>query len=157
MLSAVDQLEFFIDGVPAPGGSKRGFAIKKGGVYTGRVIITDDAGQRNKDWKTKSGWCGREAMLHANLPLLHSALEVEFHFEMPRLKSHFNSKRLLKQTAPIWHQVRPDLTKLIRSTEDGLSGIVWADDNQIGRQVATKRYGDKAGCRVVIRIMGEPG
>lgn len=42
----MSEIRFFCAGHPAPGGSKTGFAIKKGGVYTGRVAIIDAGGQR---------------------------------------------------------------------------------------------------------------
>jgi len=46
-----EPITLFIPGIPAPGGSKRGFAIRKGGVLTGRVAMVDAGGQRTKDWR----------------------------------------------------------------------------------------------------------
>lgn len=138
---------FFIPGIPCPGGSKRGFALKKGGAYTGRVIITDDAGQRNKDWKAKCAQVAHECDLTEPF---RGPLRVDFDFVMPRIKSHFRANGALKEGAPRWHVVKPDRTKLTRSTEDALTGIVWADDAQVVAGSTTKTYGDQAGCRVTV-------
>jgi len=55
----IDSISFFVPGLPAPGGSKRfvGFGKK-----TGRAILIDAAGQRNKDWKANVGWNAQKAM-----------------------------------------------------------------------------------------------
>ena len=59
---------------------------------------------------------------------------------MPRPKSHFRANGLLKPTAPLYHTSKPDLTKLMRSTEDALTGICWTDDSSIARQSPLKLY-----------------
>lgn len=140
-------LAFFVPGIPAPGGSKRAFAIKKGGVYTGRTVVFDDAGQRNKDWRKA---CVVFAEQQAPRELFRGPLRVDFDFVMPRLKAHFRSNGALKEGAPRWHTVKPDRTKVTRSTEDALKGIIWADDAQIVAGSTTKAYGDKPGCRVTV-------
>ena len=42
--------DFFVEGIPRPGGSKKAFAIKKNGRYTGKTIVTD-AGKHTKKWR----------------------------------------------------------------------------------------------------------
>jgi crossover junction endodeoxyribonuclease RusA len=67
------------------------------------------------------------------------ALSVVFRFRRPA--SHFG-KRGLKPSAPL-HNVsgrHGDLSKLIRSTEDAMTGIVYDDDRQIVTANASKRY-----------------
>lgn len=144
-------LQFFVPGIPAPGGSKRAFAIKKGGVYTGRTVVFDDAGQRNKDWRSAVAAVASAAM--ADEPM-RGPLRVKFDFIMPRLKAHYHTSKKrageLREDAPTYHVTKPDTTKLIRSTEDALTGIAWADDAQIAVQAATKTYGDKPGCHLTI-------
>lgn len=142
---------FFVTGIPAPGGSKNGFAIKKGGVYTGRVAIVESAGHKNKDWRAAVAWTAVEAMRKemVKAPLL-CALRVDFHFTMPRPKHHYRSNGQLKETAPTWHVAKPDTTKLIRSSEDSLKGIAWVDDSQIAQQTGSKVYGIHAGCEITI-------
>ena len=136
-------ISFFVPGIPAPGGSKRAFAIKKGGVFTGRVAIVDDAGQRNKDWRQA---CVVVANDHRPQELFRGALRVDFAFTMPRPKYHFHTSKAregqLREDAPTYHTSKPDRTKLMRSTEDALKGIIWADDSQIVAGEPTKTYGE---------------
>ncbi len=143
-----ETLDLFVPGIPAPGGSKRAFAIKKGGVYTGRTVIFDDAGQRNKDWRQA---CVVIAKENAPATPFRGPLRVDFHFVMPRLKAHFRANGALKDGAPLWHTVKPDRTKLTRSTEDALKGIIWADDAQIVAGETFKTYGERPGCTIRIR------
>ena len=145
-------LEFFTPGIPAPGGSKRFVGF---GKSTGRAILIDAAGQRNKDWRALVGQCGHLAMqgdpVHEDGPL-----EVWFEFVMPRPKYHFNSKGELKLASPVWHTKKPDALKLTRSTEDALTGIVWRDDSQIAKEHITKRYaapGEATGARITIKAL----
>jgi Holliday junction resolvase RusA-like endonuclease len=55
----------------------------------------------------------------------------------------------------------PDLTKLMRSTEDALTGILWVDDARITDQHARKRYcepGQAPGAQISISVWErEPG
>ncbi len=140
-------LSIFVPGIPAPGGSKRAFAIKKGGVYTGRTVIIDAAGQRNKEWKATCAQVAHECDLTEPF---RGPLRVDFDFVMPRIKSHFRASGALKEQAPRWHVVKPDRTKLTRSTEDALTGIIWADDSQIVAGSVTKEYGAVPGARITV-------
>lgn len=148
-------LTFFVAGVPAPGGSKRAFAIKKGGVYTGRTVVFDDAGKRNKDWRASVAHvAAMEMRAQESSGFPGGALIVTFEFKMPRIKAHFRQSKktgpTLREDAPIYHTTKPDTTKLVRSTEDALTGIAWGDDAQIAVQTASKTYGDQPGCKITI-------
>ena len=46
--------------------------------------------------------------------------------------------------------VKPDTDNYIKSTLDGLNGLLWADDNQIVDLVASKFYSDRP--RVEIEV-----
>lgn len=146
------EIRFFVSGFPAPGGSKTGFAIKKGGIYTGRVAIIDAAGKRNKEWRQLVSAAAMEAMrLSGSVPLT-GAIEVELLFQMPRPKSHFTSNGItLRPGAPLQHVTRPDCLKLARSTEDAMTGKCYADDAQIVREVIEKAFSDAPGCWITIR------
>lgn len=76
-------------------------------------------------------------------------LTVDFY--MPRPKWHFG-KSGLRSSAPRYPTTRPDATKLLRSTEDAMRGIVWRDDSQVVRQNVCKWYADHkpAQCEIVI-------
>ena len=76
---------------------------------------------------------------------LNGPCRVEYIFYFNRPRAHFGSgknSQVLKPSAPKHHTKKPDLTKLIRSTEDALTGIVWADDSQCVEYAAEKEYAD---------------
>lgn len=149
------ELRFFVRGLPAPGGSKTGFAIKKGGVYTGRVAIVDAGGVRTKEWRQEVSAAATEAMRLAGVVPLSGAIEVELLFHMPRPKSHFSSNGItLRPSAQTCHVIRPDCLKLARSTEDAMTGICYRDDAQIVKETLEKAYSDRPGCWIVIREAG---
>lgn len=142
------KISFFVPGKAAPGGSKKGFVNPR----TGRVAIVDDA-KGNKDWKSRVAVFAKEA--YRGDPL-EGALEVEFAFVFPRPLGHYGSGKnagKVKASAPSWPKVRPDAGKVVRSTEDGLTGICWRDDAQIVRQYASKDYGLNPGVRITIWTM----
>lgn len=146
-LEPKDVLVVWVPGVPQPGGSKRGFLIPN----TKRIVITED-NKRSKDWRASVAQVVSEVVTAP----LHGPLEVIFEFYLPRPQGHFGSGRnaaQLKESAPRWHSIRPDYTKLVRSTEDALKGIAWLDDSQIASQRGTKVYGDRCGCRITIRSL----
>ena len=111
---------FFVPGKPATAGSKKGFVNKK----TGRVIITEDC-RRSKTWREAVRQTAVEVV--GERPVLTGALMVDMTFYLPRPKSHYGTgrnQRKVKPSAPRYHTKKPDLTKIIRSTEDALTGIV---------------------------------
>jgi Holliday junction resolvase RusA-like endonuclease len=139
-------IKFFVPGTPKPGGSKKAFYNPK----MGRAIIVDDC-DKNKDWKTAVSFAAKQVM--QGRQLLSGPLRVIVHFNMPRIKGHFRTNGLLKPNAPIYHTVKPDATKLMRSTEDALTGIVWRDDAEIAKQEIVKLYECGNGCGAEIEIM----
>jgi Holliday junction resolvase RusA-like endonuclease len=136
-----EKIQFFIAGIPQPGGSKRAFKHPS----TGRIIVTDDA-KHNREWRANVSFFARQ---HFDAEPMRGPLLVCFEFVMPRIGAHMNSKGQLKTSAPKYHTVRPDATKLTRSTEDALTGILWADDSQV-MPFAIKRYGSKPGCLITV-------
>lgn len=135
-------LNFFAPGVPKPGGSKRGFVVAtKAGKH--RAVVTEDC-KRNKDWRASVALAASEAMTAAGLaPSRGVALALDVLFIMPRPKSHYRTGKHaheLRQDAPKHHISKPDSTKLLRSTEDAMTGIVWHDDSAVAIQAVEKRY-----------------
>ena len=62
---------------------------------------------------------------------------------MSRPKSHFGTGKnagKLKPSAPYWVGVKPDLSKIQRSTEDALTKVAYTDDARIVSLVTFKRY-----------------
>ena len=147
----MNTISFFCPGIPAPGGSKRAFVLRKGGVLTNRAVVVEAGGQRTKDWRQA---CVQAAHDARPPQPLRGALRVNFAFIMPRIKAHFHTSKAqlgqLREDAPTNHITKPDRTKLTRSTEDAFKGILWADDSQIVAGETTKQYGEQPGCRVTV-------
>lgn len=159
-------LTFFIPGVPAPGGSKSAFVAKRRdgslvmrkGTNIPVVNVTDAGGKANKVWKTVCSSYGRKFMMSTRP--FECALKVEFIFFLRRPNDHFvgsNRERgILKPDAPAYHISQPDAAKYARSTEDGLTGVVWKDDAQNVRVCSEKKYAgpnDQTGCSVRLVIL----
>jgi Holliday junction resolvase RusA-like endonuclease len=138
------RIQFFVPGIPKPGGSKRAFINRK----TGRPIITEDC-KSSRDWRTAVAFAANEQFEYP----FAGPLSVHFDFLFLRPRGHFGTGRsaeYLKKSAPIYPAVRPDTTKLIRSTEDALKGIAWKDDAQVVTQSACKRYAQRGGAIITV-------
>ncbi len=71
-------------------------------------------------------------------------LELRITFYLPRPRGHYGTGKkagVIKGSAPAYPAVRPDASKLTRSSEDSLKGIAWRDDSQIVVQKIRKEYG----------------
>ena len=117
-------IQITVYGRPAPQGSKRGFINK----YTGRVSMVESS-------KAVKPW--REAVKCAALEVgkrIEGPVRVTMVFTMPKPKSAPKSR----VTYP---DRKPDLSKLVRSTEDALvdAGVI-EDDARIIALVAGKVY-----------------
>lgn len=147
-MSALVIIKFFVPGVPAPGGSKRGVVSPR----TGRVLIFD-ACKRNGDWRSIVGLAGNKEMSRTCQGMLFGPLHVTMQFVVARPASHYGSgknTRMLKPSAPEFPTVKPDVLKLARSTEDALTGILWKDDSQTVELSLSKVYGDTPGCMITV-------
>ncbi len=115
---------FRVAGIPQPKGSTKAFARKGGG----RPIVTSD----NAKLKPWAQLVAAEAQHHVHALAL-AGVSVRLDFVLARPKSH--PKRT---TRP--HCSKPDIDKLARGVLDALTGIAWADDSQVTRLWASKRY-----------------
>ena len=129
-----DRVAFHVEGEPAPGGSKNAFLHRS----TGRIVVTDAGGRRTKDWRRAVAAAARIAM--GDREVLTPPIGLTITFRMTRPKSHLTSKGFLRKGAPVVPIVRPDMTKLLRSTEDACTGILWGDDAGICEQLIYRIY-----------------
>lgn len=132
-------IEFHILGEPAPGGSKRYVGHRKG-----KPLLVDDC-KRNGKWRDMVALLAKNHMQkNPDLKMFEGVpLEVQFTFYVRRPKSHFKtnvSYGLLRDDAPDFPVVKPDVLKLARSTEDALTGIAWDDDARVVSELISKRY-----------------
>jgi len=145
------KIEFFAPGIPRPGGSKKGFVNPK----TGRVMIVKAGGQNEENWRQAVAYAAMRAM--DGRPPLDGPVSLVVTFVMPRPKYHYHTaKRLageLRQDAPGYHVKAPDRTKLMRSTEDAMTGIVYRDDSQVCTGNVEKRYGSQPGAVIAIESL----
>jgi Holliday junction resolvase RusA-like endonuclease len=150
-------IEFFVPGIPRPGGSKKAFALRRrnGSLVTrpnGAPIIniTEDCA-KTKDWRRAVAAYAKRAYQG---PLLDSALRLSVTFYMPRPKWHWG-KHSLSPRAPAYPTVKPDRTKMLRSTEDALTGILWTDDTLVCAGEIGKRYAEpgKEGALIQVEPM----
>jgi Holliday junction resolvase RusA-like endonuclease len=142
------RIVFDVVGTPAPGGSKSAFRHRS----TGRIVVVDAGGKRTKDWRAAVAAAGRAAM-EGQEPL-NPPLALTILFRVPRPASHLNRQGQLRRSSPVYPVSRPDLTKYLRSTEDALTGIAWADDATIVEQWVAKLYAhpsEKPGARITVR------
>jgi Holliday junction resolvase RusA-like endonuclease len=118
--------------------------------------VVVDANPKAKDWKRAV--TGEAAKAMAGKPLLTGAVALQLVIYRPRPKGHFGTGRnagRLKDSAPPYPDTKPDLTKLLRGTEDALRGIVWRDDAQVCRQQNGKLFGEPARAEVCVGEMEE--
>lgn len=134
-------MTFTVHGRPAPQGSKK----VVGGRKNGKAILVESS-KGVKPWRQDVALYAFEAM--RGKPLFTTAVVLEVTFLMARPASITPKKRM-------WPCVAPDLSKLVRSTEDALKGIVWYDDSLVVETHSRKRYsGDgRTGAIITIRAM----
>jgi crossover junction endodeoxyribonuclease RusA len=113
-------------GEPAPQGSKNARAIYKGRgeqrQFTGKVAVHESS-KKVKPWRAAVAEVARAEVTARVLEPLDGPLVVDMVFTMPK------GTTLPKWKA--WHDTSPDLSKLARSTEDALNGLVWVDDARV--------------------------
>lgn len=126
-------------GLPAPQGSKR---------HIGHGVMVESS-KYVKPWREAVkaaafdviSW--DDSRLRPGYPLDGQlSLRVVFSFSRPR--SHYRTGAnnwMLRPNAPIAPTSKPDLSKLIRSTEDALTDAgVWRDDSRVVHIIAAKVY-----------------
>jgi crossover junction endodeoxyribonuclease RusA len=120
-------ITFRVEGMaPAPQGSKR---------HVGKGVMVESC--RNvKPWRLLVA----QSALAAGVPLLRGPVRLSLVFVFPRPAGHFRKDGILKPSAPAHHAVKPDGSKLQRSTEDALSKLVIEDDARIVGTTWEKRY-----------------
>ena len=106
--------------IPSPQGSKR---------HVGNGVMVESC-KTVKLWRSAVA----DAAVRQGAIPIQGMVVAAMEFIFPRPKGHYgtgkNSSKL-KPSAPDRVGVKPDLSKLIRSTEDALSGIAYSDDARI--------------------------
>lgn len=120
-------IEFIVYGTPGPQGSKR---------HVGKGIMVESSA-KVKPWREAVKYAALMAMKYTGIrptAYVEGPVELEVVFTLPKPKSA--PKR--RVTVP---DRTPDLSKLIRSTEDALTDVgLWEDDARVVRCKASKVY-----------------
>lgn len=117
-------------------------------VGRGRAILTSD-NDKLKPYRAAVSKAAKDALWDSNIdcnPMagrhVPVALVIDFYMERPE---SCPKRRLLPA-------VRPDLDKLLRSTLDALTEIVYEDDGQVVDVSARKYYGDPERVEVSVTV-----
>lgn len=134
-------ISFFAPGVPKGQPRPRAFVRGK------RAAVYDPG--------TAEGWKGDIAIAWRNAgfpkPIDGCAYHVELTFRMPRPKTHYTSKGILKESSPHWFTGKPDIDNLAKAVFDALTHLqLWSDDAAIATTTLSKSYGNPTGCLVTI-------
>lgn len=138
-------------GTPAPKGSNRAM------VRGGRAVFVPGGSKTNQD--ALKSWAGsvREAAAsfvsgQASPVFTHVPLAVAITFRLNRPGGHWAKRGGLKSSAPMAPCVKPDLDKLVRSTLDALSGVLFDDDSRIVETTSRKQYAQPGQEGATIRV-----
>lgn len=143
-------VKFTAPGIARPKGSKRLARLKNGHT----VML--EMSKHERPWREQVAFAAAQAM-KGRERFTGRPLSAFMAFGFPRPKSHYGRSGL-KPGAPRWHVGRPDASKLARSVEDALNGIVWDDDSRVARLVAHKYYLDRdelAGVNIEVQELRE--
>lgn len=139
----MEAITFRVEGMaPAPQGSKR---------HLGRGVMIESCANV-KPWRAMV----TSAALATGLPIIRGPVSMSVVFLFHRPKGHYGAKGL-RPSAPKWHSVKPDLSKILRSTEDSLTGVLIEDDARIVSVAMEKRYcnlGEHSGAIITIIPLG---
>ena len=119
-------ISFEIEGIPVPKGRSR--STRSGHHYTPA---------KTRAYEQLVALRAREAMRG---PPLEGPLQVSIWFFMPIPASWSHAKHDRAHSGLIKHTVKPDLSNLAKSIEDGMNGFVYRDDSQIVALHLGKRY-----------------
>jgi crossover junction endodeoxyribonuclease RusA len=128
---------FTVWGIPAPKGSKRAFAIRKGGRPTGRVAVVDDSKPTLRDW-TRAVNDVIQGLAASGTARLDGPVGLSVEFWMPKPKSAPKRRRT-------WPDRKPDIDKLLRALLDPMTGVLIEDDARVVALHAWKNYAEDSG------------
>jgi hypothetical protein len=157
MEPAANRVVIEVLGSPAPKGSGRAMLV--GGVAQHVPSGSSVNARAIRAWDTAV----REAAVRVigsadSPPFVGRALRITAVWRVRRPAGHWGRGRRagqLKPGAPTWPITKPDTSKLLRCTEDPLTGIIWDDDSRIVECFLRKCYarpGDE-GARIIVEAI----
>lgn len=126
-----------IDGVPVAKGRPR---LGRYGTYTPKKT------QEYEEY-VKMCWVAKYGSIQPS----EQPLEMNIVFYMPIPKSYSKKQRAEMLNGRIKHTKKPDIDNLIKSVLDALNGLAYADDSQIIKVTAVKRYAETGSTELTIK------
>jgi len=137
----VTEIAFEVPGVPVGKGRPR-FARMGSAVRTYTPAKT--AGyERLVGLRAAAAMAGREPF--------GGAVELTVEIRMPVPTSWPRAKREAALRGTSWPTGKPDVDNVVKAVEDGMAGVVFADDKQVVSIVARKLYHATPGVDVLVR------
>jgi crossover junction endodeoxyribonuclease RusA len=102
------------------------------------VRVYDPSSEDKKNFKIQLKQQWDKKALNKNIVLFVT-------YYMARPKSHYRTGKfsnLLKNNAPEYHAIKPDIDNLIKLTMDASTGVLWEDDCVVVDIVAKKIYSE---------------
>ena len=140
--------DFHVIGLPIPQGSQV-YSTTKDGRAFGRYANA----QHLMAWREQ---VAQAAWRHTNGEQFTGPVHLKLLFYFDRPKSHYNSKELLKPTAPQCITKKPDIDKISRAVLDALESAVLMDgDETVVGLYASKHWADDhpQGCHIIIETI----
>jgi Holliday junction resolvase RusA-like endonuclease len=119
-------------GIPAPKGSGRAMLI------AGRARFIASSSGANATNQT--AWCRAIERSAGGCVLIDGPVRVSIAFRVRRPIGHYTNRGELREKAPPYPAVSPDLDKLVRCTLDALTGLAFDDDARVVALTVTKQY-----------------
>lgn len=132
-----------IPGAPVAKGRARSF------IRNGR--IGHHTPEKTANYESIVALAASQAMGVADAELLSGPLAMSFEAVFAIPKSWSKKRVAANDTRPEYVTKKPDLDNLCKSLADGMNGVVYGDDSQIGEfHMCRKVYGAKPG--VVVKV-----
>lgn len=152
--------EFVVWGKASPRGSVKAIPRGKVKIINGQklredkgTLVIDQESAALKSWMQQIKSTAIQVWSEDHSRYSDRPFKVDITFRLDRPKTHYRSGRFsdtLKDSAPEYPVVRPDLDKLTRAVNDALTKIVFKDDSQVVDMHVRKIYGFPEGIKVRI-------
>jgi crossover junction endodeoxyribonuclease RusA len=143
-IEGAGMIEYIVEGIPRPQGSKR---------HLGNGIMIESS-KHVKNWRAFARLKATIAMQGQQRINKPNAVRLIVQFGFDRPKKHSTTKGL-RIDAPVYHTGSPDTDKLLRALLDSMTGVVFEDDSQVSVIDARKFYAKAAQTWVRVDAVSE--
>ena len=116
------KIAFQVPSVASPQGSK---------TYVGRGRMVESS-KNVAPYRALVSLVASSMMAERKQEIVQSGpVAIALTFAFPRPKAHYRKDGTVRENAPLFVVTTPDIDKAVRSTLDALTGICFANDNQV--------------------------